>query len=136
MQAVYKLFPIENRPNFWFLGGRRSKIEEIPVFVDLSFLWWWTSTYQNPKGWLSQKCELQSFCLSKGAHMATTSGQSAWRILRSTFFLKLRFLKVRPLVTCLKCLLNVTFSLMNLSSTLIVSPEHTKCLEKPLKSDK
>ena len=40
MQAVYKLFPIENRPNFWFLGGPRSKIEEIPVFVDLSFLWW------------------------------------------------------------------------------------------------
>ena len=32
------------------------------------------------KGWLSQKCELQFFCLSKCAHMTTTPGQLAWGI--------------------------------------------------------
>ena len=28
--------------------------EEIPVFIDLSLLWRWTSTYQDLKGWLSK----------------------------------------------------------------------------------
>ena len=59
--------------------------------------------------------------LSKGAHMTTTSSQSAWGIynfrrlkrffrkvrrnLWSAFFFKLRFLKIRLLVTWLKCLI-------------------------------
>ena len=33
--------------------------------MDLNLLWRWTSTYQNLKGWPSQKCELQSFVFQK-----------------------------------------------------------------------
>ena len=32
---LYKLFPIENRPNFWFLGGPRSKIMKKYLFLSI-----------------------------------------------------------------------------------------------------
>ena len=92
--------------------------------MDLSLLWWWTSTYQNLKGWPSQKCELQSFVFQKvpiwQRPLANQLGgfeynfrylkrffRKVRRKLRSAFFLKLRFLKIRLLVTWLKCLLVV-----------------------------
>ena len=95
----------------------------MPVFVDLSLLWRWTSTYQAPKGWVSQKCELQSFVFQKVPIwqwlQANQLGRFEYnfrclkwffrklsRKLRSAFFLKLRPLKIRLLVTWLKCLIN------------------------------
>ena len=57
---LYKLFPIENRPNFRFLGTPESQIKKKYLF-SRSLLWQCTSAYQNLKGWLSQKCELFSF---------------------------------------------------------------------------
>ena len=92
----------------------------MPVFVDLSLFWRWTSTYQNLKGWLSHNCELQSFVFQKvpiwQRLLANQLGEFEYnfrclkrffrkvpRKLRSAFFLKLRFLKIRLLITWLKC---------------------------------
>ena len=91
--------------------------------MDLSVLWWWTSTYQNLKGWPSQKCELQSFVFQKvpiwqqllynqlegfeyNFRYLKWFFRKLPRKLRSAFFLKLRFLKIGILVTWLKCLTN------------------------------
>ena len=90
--------------------------------MDLSLLWQWTSTYQNLTGWPSQKCELQSFVFQKvpiwQRLLANQLGGFEYNFrclkrffrkvpqkLRSAFFLKLSFLKIRLLVTWLKCLI-------------------------------
>ena len=93
----------------------------MPVFIDFSLLWQWYSTYQNLKGWPSQKCEFQSSIFQKvpiwQQPLANQLGgfeynfrclkrffRKVRRKLRSAFSLKLRFLKTRLLVTWLKCL--------------------------------
>ena len=79
--------------------------------------------YQYLKGWLPQKCELESFVFQKvliwqqllanqlrgieyNFRCLKRFFRKVRRELRSAFFFKLRFLKVRLLVTWLKCLLN------------------------------
>ena len=103
---------------------RFLNLEDIPVFVDSSLLWRWNSTYQNLKDWLSQKYKLQSFVfqmvpISQRLLASQLGGfecnfrclkwffrKLPWK-LRLALFLKLRFLKIRLLVTWLKCLLQV-----------------------------
>ena len=98
--------------------------------MDLSLPWRWTSTYQNLKGWSSQKCELQSFVFQKVPIWQRLGGfefnfrclkwflRKSLRKLRSEFFLKLRFLKIRLLLTWLKCLIIDVLNLMLLLSYL------------------
>ena len=105
---------------FWVCQG--LTLRRIPVFVNLSLLWRWTSTYKNLKGWLSQKCvnfSLFSFkkCLYHNDFWSIGLGdlniilrcmkrffRKVPRKLQWVFFLKLRFLKIRLLVTWLECL--------------------------------
>ena len=75
---------------------------------------------QNLKGWLSQECEIQSFIFQKVPMwqrlLANQLGEFEYnfsclkRFSRKAFFLKLRFLKIRLLVTWLKRLSKGHFS--------------------------
>ena len=114
-------FPSKIDQIFGFWAGQGLKLRRNTCFFNLSLLWPRHSTYQNLKGWLSQKCELQSFVFQKVSiwqqPLANQLGgfeynfrclkrffRKVQRKLRSAFSLKLRFLKIRLLVTWLKCL--------------------------------
>ena len=107
---------------FGLWAGQGLKSRRNTFFVELSLLWWWNSTYQNLKGWPFQKCELQSFAFQKKPILQRPQVnqlggfeynlrclkrffRKVLRKLWSASFLKLRFLKIRLLVTWLKCLI-------------------------------
>ena len=92
--------------------------------------------YQNLKGWLSQKFELQSFVFQKvpiwqqlltnqlegfeyNSRCLKRFSRKVQRKLRSAFFLKLTFLKIRLLVTWLKCLIEYRLDQLNNKHTKI-----------------
>ena len=107
---------------FGFWAGQGLTLRRNTCFRWFKYFWWWHSTNQNLKSWSSQKYELQSFAFQNvpiwKQPLANQLGgfesnfrclkrflRKVRRKLRSAFFLKLRFLKIRLLVTWLKCLL-------------------------------
>ena len=119
--SYLNIFPQKIDQIFGFWAGQSLKAE-IPAFVDISLCSWRTRTQQILKCWSFQKCEHQPFVFRKvpiwqrlranqlggfeyNFRCLELFSSNLTRNLRSSFLLKLPILKVRLLLTSLRCLL-------------------------------